>query len=572
MNILIVDDNGDNRDMLSFILTANGYKIETATNGAEAVASVQQNLPDLILMDVIMPVMDGYQATSEIRTMLGETHVPILFLTGLSDDETLSKCLSVGGDDFLYKPITHQVLTAKIKAHKRIRDLTRQLKKKNKQLVAAQRVTEKEQSIAKELFMRVMGESLPDSDNTRSFMSSATTFNGDILLSAKAPSGSLYVLLADFTGHGLPAAVGTLPMSQMFFESVDQCIAVTDLARKLNRALENFLPDEMFAATTILELNKLGTRVTIWTGGLPDLLICREDGTLKKRVKSQHLALGIAKDQDFNDQVLIHQLKPGERLYIYSDGLIEAKNKQGERFGIERLIEHFQPNSKDVFQQIVDDCLEFQADTQQLDDISLLEVKCIPMEQDRAIAASVSPKDILPWTVSMQLGPESLRQPPPITLLTDMISVTPGVYRYKDSLQTVLTELFSNALEHGVLGLSSALKGSGDGYMEYYEERMTRLLELQEGHVNLTIDYKYEQQQGVLTLIVDDSGRGFDFANRSESALNDESGRGILLIRQLTDELVYFDKGTKVSVKLIISFAKCESEQALAKQPRDNGC
>ena len=554
MRILIVDDNSDNRDMLSFILAANGYEILSATNGLEAVEQVKESLPDLILMDVIMPVMDGFQATAEIRDFLGATHVPILFLTGLSDDDTLSKCLSVGGDDFLYKPITHQVLTAKIKAHQRIRDLTLQLDKKNRQLVAAQNLSQREQNIAKELFARVMGENLPDCDNTRSFMSSASTFNGDILLTAKAPSGSLYVLMADFTGHGLPAAVGTLPMSQMFFEAVGQCKAVSDIARKMNRALESFLPDEMFAATTILELNKLGTRVTIWTGALPEILVYDEHGNLTESIKSQHLALGIASDDNFDEQVLIRQLHRGERLLLYTDGLVEAKNKHGERFGAQRLTGHFQAGLPDVFQQIVDDCLAFQSGTKQLDDISIIEVRCVPVSQETKQPTKVSPKDRIPWTVTMALGPESLRHPPPVTLLTDMITVSPGTYNYKDSLQTVLTELFSNALEHGVLGLSSKLKGTEDGYIKYYEERMARLMELDEGQVHLTLDYKFENEQGVLTLVVSDSGKGFEFEKNDSLQKNDESGRGLLLIRQLTDELVYSDKGTKVRVKLLITF------------------
>ena len=283
-------------------------------------------------------------------------------------------------------------------------------------------------------------------------------------------------------------------------------------------------------------------------------MVYDEHGNLTESIKSQHLALGIASDDNFDEQVLIRQLHRGERLLLYTDGLVEAKNKHGERFGAQRLTGHFQAGLPDVFQQIVDDCLAFQSGTKQLDDISIIEVRCVPVSQETKQPTKVSPKDRIPWTVTMALGPESLRHPPPVTLLTDMITVSPGTYNYKDSLQTVLTELFSNALEHGVLGLSSKLKGTEDGYIKYYEERMARLMELDEGQVHLTLDYKFENEQGVLTLVVSDSGKGFEFEKNDSLQKNDESGRGLLLIRQLTDELVYSDKGTKVRVKLLITF------------------
>ena len=538
--------------MLQLILLKDGYEIRLAENGQEALNSVQDSLPDLILMDVVMPVMDGFDATKAIREYLGDIHIPILFLTGLSDDDTLTKCLTVGGDDFLYKPITHQVLKAKITAHRRIRDLTQQLNNKNQELMAAQKKTAREQVIAKDLFERVMGASLKQCENTTCYMSSASTFNGDILLTAKGPSGSLYVLLADFTGHGLPAAIGTLPVSQMFFELVQNSVAVTDMSRKINKTLESFLPDEMFAAATILELNKLGTRATVWAGGLPDAYICDQNGKLKEKIRSSNLALGISKDEDFNANIQTINFDQGDRIILYTDGLVEAKNLAGERFGSKRLDQIFELEQFDVFDQIIVQSNQFQSGTEQLDDISIIEICCQPFSEEPTQKPQLHANDKLPWSLSMELDAHTLKGRAPVMLLTDMICISPGLCRFKDALHTVLTELYSNALEHGVLGISSELKNSQDGYLKYYEERQDKLMALTDGYVRFQVDYRFEKHKGVINISVSDSGAGFDFTEKRTAKKSDESGRGLTLISQLMDELNYSGKGNQVEVRLHI--------------------
>lgn len=550
MRILVVDDNKQNRDMMSFILSSDGHQVIEAEDGQQALDIVSKQIPDLIFMDVIMPVMDGFEATQAIREYLGEIHVPILFLTGLSDDETLSKCLSLGGDDFLYKPVTHQVLRAKIKSHGRIRALTKQLNQQKQELMQHKISMEHEYDIAKNVFEAAMGSSLKNCKNTRSFLAPATNFSGDILLTAQSPAGSLYVLLADFTGHGLPAAIGALPVSQIFFEETARGESVIEIARKLNKTLEKFLPDDMFAAAAILEMNKTGNRVTLWNGGLPDILVCDSKGKLKEKIRSQHMALGIAQDCDFNREVLIKYFEKGDRIYLYSDGLTELKNSEGQRYGNDRLLTHFNGYSSDTFNQIINDNRNFLGDEKQQDDVTFLEINCAPVLIAEPVIGDIVPEDKLPWSVHMDLQPNELRERAPIALLTDMICSAPGIARYKDNLHTILTELFSNALEHGVLELSSKLKCSDEGYLDYYQQRMDRLMQLSKGYVHLKADFVVTQGKGVLSLIVTDSGKGFDLDGRVMAKQDDAFGRGIALVSSLCDSVEYLSGGTSVEVCL----------------------
>ncbi len=547
MKILVVDDTEENREMLTFILEMDGHDVIEACNGLEGLNALKEHMPDLVLMDVLMPVMDGFESTVAIREFLGDIYIPILFLTGLSDDETLSKCLTIGGDDFLYKPISNQVLRAKINSHGRVKDLTEQLNHQNEELSRLNNQNEREQEIAITVFERAMGVSLKDCPNTRSFMSPAAMFCGDIFLTSISPAGALYVLLADITGHGLPAAIGALPVSQMFFDATARGDSVSEIARSMNHTLDNYLPEEMFAAATILELNSAGTRCTIWTGGLPDILITDATGNLKESIKSQHMALGIYSDEDFKRDVIVRHFELGDRLFFYTDGITESCNREGNRYGDPRLLSIFDGESKDIFQEVIDDNALFRDGIKQDDDITLVEITCMPVVSEK-VSYQPKPQDKIPWHVDMNLQAKDLKGRSPIGLLTDIIGVSPCVAQHKDNLHTILTELFSNAFEHGVLRLSSDLKRADDGYLEYYEQRQERLEALEEGHVNIGVSFSVEEGHGRLKIAFDDSGDGFDLSNLRKSGADDTFGRGLKLINSICDEVVYSKEGTRVDI------------------------
>ena len=102
--VLVVDDDDTNRLVLEALLSDAGHRVIEARHGAEAVELYRQHRPDAVLMDVMMPVMDGYEASRRIRALAGRHFVPIIFLTALSDDKSLARCIEAGGSDFLTKP------------------------------------------------------------------------------------------------------------------------------------------------------------------------------------------------------------------------------------------------------------------------------------------------------------------------------------------------------------------------------------------------------------------------------------------------------------------------------------
>ncbi len=113
--ILLVDDNADNRALMQIILESDGFLISTAASGAEALASVAREHPDLVLLDWIMPDMDGYEVASGIKGCAATKHIPIIVLSGMDDGKTRVRAQSAGADDFLAKPLDLAALRRRVR-------------------------------------------------------------------------------------------------------------------------------------------------------------------------------------------------------------------------------------------------------------------------------------------------------------------------------------------------------------------------------------------------------------------------------------------------------------------------
>ena len=222
VKILIADDSDTDRFLLHRILKKQGHNVVLAADGVEAVEVFKQERPGIVLLDALMPHMDGFEAAEKIKQLAGEEFIPVIFLTSLQEAGSLARCLDAGGDDFLSKPYNSVILKAKINAFERMREMHRTLSHQRDEIFAHNSRLLREQEVAKRVFDKVAHAGCLDAANIQYALSPIAVFNGDVALAGVNPAGDLMVLLGDFTGHGLDAAIGAMPLAQSFYSMLEK--------------------------------------------------------------------------------------------------------------------------------------------------------------------------------------------------------------------------------------------------------------------------------------------------------------------------------------------------------------
>lgn len=559
---LVVDDSKMQCMMLSVLLQEEGYRVITANDGACGVAQYIEHQPDLVLMDINMPVMNGYEAARQIKKLSHGTLAPLIFITSMDTDSAFIESVDAGGDSILVRPFTPEVFKAKIKAIQRISDLYSQVKN-------LQQAQQKDEELAEQLLSGVIGARNYAPDRIGIVKKAAAIFSGDIQLSVLCPNGDINVLLGDFTGHGLRSSIGAIPLAETFRAMTRKGFSLFEIIKQINQQLYDLLPTDLFLAATFITVSPHDKSAYIFNAGLPDTYIFNEKAEIKHKIKSQHIPLGVVGELLPDTHLEIVAIEEGDRIILISDGVIEARNTEGEMYGIDRFEQAVMSNNfeQNIAVLIMQSVNEFCLDTQQEDDISIIDIPCGGWHDivfnERAKAADLmfeaSAKSVAAYTSNipawhwyLSLSGTRLAKINPIPMAMNQIQSIEGAGEHWHSLYTILTELFVNALDHGVLGLSSKLKSSPQGFVHYFKERELRLSELKEGFVSLDLSYYPLENGGKMQIKIKDSGNGFEpleaFKNNSIESENNValSGRGLALVNQLSETLEFQENGTLV--------------------------
>jgi two-component system, HptB-dependent secretion and biofilm response regulator len=543
---LIVDDEMTNRLILRSLLKKQGYHTIEAENGQQAIDMYLADKPNIIFMDVMMPEMDGYEATRFIKNHAGNFFIPIIFLTAMTDEKSLQTCIDAGGDDFLTKPYDKFLLQNKIRAMERIADL-------NRDLQGMYSLIHREQEIAEQVFINAVQNGNIETSCIRQAIRPAGTFSGDMILTESSPTRDIHILLGDFTGHGLSAALGAMPVSEVFRAMTTKGFTLEEILIGINKKLRQFLPTGMFLGAHLISISHNLDKISVFNAGMPPLLII--DGKthqIKFHVKSRGLPLGILNNVDTREMIQTFPLTENDRLILYSDGLTEAWSEADEEFGYERLEQAIQSAQENqFFDNILASLDTFCGSRTQVDDVTLIEVNCV---EDLLPALTVHhdiPRkphhfdSIGDWEYVFTLKDKRLSETNPVPIIINQIMELEGIEDERQSLFTVLTELYVNALDHGILRLPSSLKSDPAGFAQYFRERELRLNVLNNGYVLFHITVEQNDGYRSIQIRIEDSGPGFDFTLHKNNPHNhlSLSGRGILLVRDLCESLEYIGNG-----------------------------
>lgn len=236
---------------------------------------------------------------------------------------------------------------------------------------------EREAELARAILDHQIRSDLLAASGVRHFVNPASHFSGDLILAARAPTGRLYAILADATGHGLSAAVSVLPMVQEFYRMVEIAMPLAGIVESINFLLANSLPVGRFVAAAIISVDERSHQGEVWVGGVPDVLLLDQAGQLLRRFSSRNLPLGVTRLSGMTGGSERFTWDARSRLVVLSDGVVEATNPSGDLFGMDRLLACLAAAPfDDVTTQVRETLASFLHGQPAHDDMSLLTVDC----------------------------------------------------------------------------------------------------------------------------------------------------------------------------------------------------
>jgi CheY-like chemotaxis protein len=332
IKILAVDDNIVNIKVLVQYLIKQGYEVITANSGEEAIEIFKSEAPDIILMDIMMAGMNGLEATAKIKALSGDKWIPVIFMSALASEEDKIKGLDIGGDDYVTKPIEFNILGAKLKVVQRISDIQNKLSDTMTELRHYKKAEESEQEMAFDLMESLFDVGHLEGKHFHIWHTPTTRFSGDLIVAEKYSDDRFYLLHADSTGHGLTAALPLLPVSQIFYNMAQKGYSIGEIARRMNKQLKSIMPINRFVAITLMLIDFKNNVVEVWNGGNPSVFVINENKKIVKQFDSTHLALGILPDTSFDAKTEFICCDGNNSVVLYSDGLSEAENAEGQPF------------------------------------------------------------------------------------------------------------------------------------------------------------------------------------------------------------------------------------------------
>ncbi len=355
--VLVVDDEPINRRVLENHLELARYAVVSAQSGEEALERIKSETPDIVLLDVMMPGMSGYDVCLQARALFTPQDLPIIMMTAKNQASDLVDAFSAGANDYLTKPFHASELLARIAFHLDLSDMGRRLRKMNEGLeelvrartrdldAAVQNLREKDRLIQYEMTLasRIQDElrvTLPavfPELQIHGLYTPLSLVSGDFYDLVSLRDGGTAVLLGDATGHGVPAALIVEMTRAIFRAALDRFDQPSQILAYMNNALEKGVAGSGHFVTATLLYQRPGVPAVLVNGGhTPSLLLDRRSGEISSHVPDGAILGALtASAADFPHVEIT--IPPECMLILYTDGITEIRSPDAEEFGIDRF-------------------------------------------------------------------------------------------------------------------------------------------------------------------------------------------------------------------------------------------
>lgn len=328
-SILIVDDNDTSRLVAEkFYLDAGFKKISFANDGLDALRSIEKNLPDIVIADLFMPKMNGYEFISKVRSIEDFDHLPIIVQTASKTEDDIRKAYNEGANDVINKPVSKEELLSRTAFHLENSSFRKRI--------------DKELNAARELQKSI----LPNADDVASLKEkynvdeaslfvTSSEIGGDFWGFRKISHAELGVFTVDITGHGVAAALNTFRVHSILNDANNFFSSTSIFLKKLNKRIKQLMPTGQYCTMFYGVVNFDENFIQYANAASPGAIIIRSNGE-HEILKSSGLPLGVSEDAEYESfEAKFHE---NDIMLLFSDALIESENADGEFLDINDVI------------------------------------------------------------------------------------------------------------------------------------------------------------------------------------------------------------------------------------------
>lgn len=372
-HILLVDDTVANLRLLAQILSERRYQVRAVTSGERAIESVKYAPPDLILLDIRMPGMDGFEVCRVLKSDAATCDIPIIFISALDDVSDKMKAFATGGVDYITKPFQFEEVIARAETHLALRRLQRQLQQSNAKMA-------RELALAGDVQVSFLPSQMPEIPGWEFSVTlqPANETSGDFFDMFELPDGRLGLLVADVVDKGVCAALFMALAYALFRSTAAQYPA--EPQRVFTAMNDHILHDtnaNQFVTAFYGILDPRSGNLVYSNAGHPPPLLLGSGDRSHVWLDNTGIPLGILETSSWEQRT--DRLRPGEVLCLYTDGVIEVERQSESAFGRERLLAaagaRFGAPAAAIKDGVLQDVRQFAGDRPPFDDILLLVVK-----------------------------------------------------------------------------------------------------------------------------------------------------------------------------------------------------
>lgn len=373
-HILIVDDTPANLRLLSQILSERGHHVRAVMNGARALASIELDLPELVLLDIRMPGMDGYEVCQALKSSPRTRDIPVIFISALDAIPDKVRAFQCGGIDYITKPFQLDEVVVRVETHLALRRLQHNLQQANRRM-------ERELAMAAQVQASFMPKQLPQLQGWQfaATLVPAKLTSGDFYDLIRLPGGRVGILIADVVDKGVGAAL-FMAMSSTLLRTyaAEQPDHPAQVFAEVNRRLLEYTGINQFVTVFLGILDpRTGEMAYSNAGHCPAALLSPRQEPPIRWLKNTGPPLGIIEEASWQEERL--KLAQGDTLVLYTDGITEAQDEAGEFYRLERLETQVQAQGHRQAEGMRDGLLghvqAFIGSASQSDDIALIVVK-----------------------------------------------------------------------------------------------------------------------------------------------------------------------------------------------------